>query len=41
MGSFSLYIYGDGIKKWDVMKSLAKVVEILELFSMISNMHQY
>ena len=36
MGSFALDIWGDWLNKWDVMKTLDKVVEILEEFSMIS-----
>ena len=37
MGSSTLGIWGDWLKKWDVMKSLAKVVEISKKeFSMIS-----
>ena len=36
MGSSTLGILGDSVKEWDAMKSLAKVVEILEEFPMIS-----
>ena len=37
MGSSTLGIWGDWLKEWDAMKSLAKVVEISEKeFSMIS-----
>ena len=36
MGSSALNIWGDWFKEWDVMKSLANVVEISEEFSMIS-----
>ena len=37
MGSSIRDIWGDWLKEWDVMKSLAKVVEILEKeFPMIS-----
>ena len=37
MGSSTLGIWGDWLKEWDTMKSLAKVIEILEKeFSMIS-----
>ena len=36
MGSSTLGIWGDWLKEWDAMKSLAKVVEILKEFSMIS-----
>ena len=36
MGSSTLSIWGDWLKEWDAMKSLAKVVEILEEFSMNS-----
>ena len=39
MGSSTLSIWGDCLKEWDGMKSLAKVVEISEEFSMISYMH--
>ena len=35
MRSSTLGIGGDGLKKWDAMKSLAKVVKILEEFLMI------
>ena len=36
MGSSTLGIWGDWLKEWDAMKSLAKVVEISEEFPMIS-----
>ena len=36
MGSSTLDIWGDWLKEWDAMKSLAKVVEISKEFSMIS-----
>ena len=36
MGSSALGIWGDLLKKWDAMKSLAKVVDISEEFPMIS-----
>ena len=37
MGSSTLGIWGDRLKEWDAMKSLAKVVEISEKeFPMIS-----
>ena len=36
MRSSTLGIGGDWLKEWDAMKSLAKVVEISEEFSMIS-----
>ena len=37
MGSSTLDIWGDWLKEWDAIKSLAKVVEILEKeFPMIS-----
>ena len=36
MGSSTLGIWGDWLKEWDVMTSLAKVVEISEEFRMIS-----
>ena len=37
MGSSTLGIWGDWLKEWDAMKSLAKIVEISEKeFSMIS-----
>ena len=37
MGSSALDIWGDWLKEWDAMKSLAKVVEISEKdFSIIS-----
>ena len=37
MGSSTLGIWGDWLKEWDAMKSLAKVVEISKKeFSMIS-----
>ena len=40
MGSFALSIWGDWLKEWDAMKSLAKVMEILEKeFPMISYEH--
>ena len=42
MGSSALSIWGDFLKEWDAMKSLAKVVEIPENeFPMIFYMHQY
>ena len=41
MRSFNLIIWGEWLKEWDAMKSLAKVVEILEEFLMISCMYQY
>ena len=42
MGPSTLNIWGDWLKEWDVMKSLAKVVEISEKeFPMISYKHQY
>ena len=34
--SSPLNIWGDWLKEWDVMKSLAKIVEISEEFPMIS-----
>ena len=38
MGSSTLGIWGDWLKEWDAMKSLAKVVEISEKeFPMISS----
>ena len=40
MGSSALDIWGDRLKEWVAMKSLAKVVEVLEKeFSMISYMY--
>ena len=36
MGSSTLSIWEDWLKEWDAIKSLAKVVEISEEFSMIS-----
>ena len=39
MGSFAIDIWGDWLKEWDAMKSLAKVVEISEEFLMISYTH--
>ena len=36
MGSSTLDIWGYWLKEWDAMKSLSKVLEILEEFSMIS-----
>ena len=38
--SLALGIWGDWVKEWDVMKSMAKVVEILEEFPMISYSYQ-
>ena len=35
MGSSTLDIWGDWLKEWDAMKSLAKVVEISKEFSII------
>ena len=39
MGLSILSIWGDWLKEWGVIKSLAKIVEILEEFPMISYMH--
>ena len=39
--SSALSILEDWLKEWDEMKSLAKVVKILEEFLMISYTHQY
>ena len=36
MGSSIFGIWGDQLKEWDAMKSLAEVVEISKEFSMIS-----
>ena len=36
MGSSTLGIWGDWLKEWDAMKSLAKVLEISKEFSMIA-----
>ena len=36
MGSSTLGIWGDWLKEWDAMKSLAKVVKIFKDFLMIS-----
>ena len=42
MGSSALNIWGDQLNEWDVIKSLAKVVEILEKsYLMIFDLHQY
>ena len=42
MGLSTLGIWGDWLKKWDEMKSLAKVVEISDKeFQMIFYMHEY
>ena len=41
MESFALGIWGDWLKKWDEMTSLAKVVQIVEEFLIISYTHQY
>ena len=42
IGSLSLGISGDRLKEWDIIKSLAKVVKILEkFFLMISFLYQY
>ena len=42
MGSSILDIQGNRLNEWDAMKSLGKIVEILEKeFSMISYMYQY
>ena len=42
IGSSTLGIWGDWLKEWDVMKSLAKVVKISKKeFLMISYLHQY
>ena len=41
MESFALSIWGDWLKEWDAMKSLAKVVEIWEELLIISYTNQY
>ena len=42
MGPFALNIWGDSLKEWYVMKSLAKVEEISQKeFSMISYTPKY
>ena len=42
MGLSTLHICGDWLKKWDVIKALAKLVKISEKeLSMISFIHQY
>ena len=42
IGSSALSIWGDWLKEWDAMKSLAKVVEILKKeFSITSYSYQY
>ena len=41
MNLYALNIWRDRFKEWDVIKFLAKVVEILEEVSIISSMYQY
>ena len=41
MGSSTLEILRDGLKEWDAIKSLGKVMEISKEFSMIFYTDQY